>query len=587
MPKLKPYRPWYPDRVLLLPPDMRDWLPEGHLVYFLLDVAEQLDITSITDQVQAKDPRGVQPYDPLMMVVLLLYAYCTGRPSSRKIERATYEDVAFRVLADGQHPDHSTISDFRKVHLKALSCLFVQVLRLCQGAGLVKLGRVSLDGTKGKANASRYKAMSYQRMLKSEAELDTEIKRLLDAAEATDKEEDERHGKDKRGDELPDELRRRQDRLAAIRKARAELEREAASTRADELRKLAEQNRERAARADTPGKAAAAQRRADKEDEEASKLEAKAAGMVPPNEAPSSDDGPAVSSGDEGTAAPQAVDSSGSVVDPALIVSCPADESMERDAPATSEAGEDDTDDLPQHRVQATAEGLPTPKAQRNFTDPDSRILKKGKGYLQGYNCQAVVDADNQVIVAEALTNQPPDAEHLDPLLRRVESNCGKAPDKVSADAGYFSESNVRACEARGVDPYIAVRKQKDQERAEPVPGDEETCRPRETNETGEADDKKKASAREKMDAKLRTPEGKAEYAKRKHIVEPVFGQMRTCQGFNDFLLRGIEQARGEWSLYCTGHNLLKLFRAFRRGVEMPWTPTPTAATPALPTLTS
>lgn len=387
MPTPKAYRPWFPDRVLLLPPDMRAWLPEDHLACFLLHVVSQLDITAITDKIQAKDPRGVQRYDPRMMVTLLLYAYCTGRPSSRKIERATYDDVAFRVLADGQHPDHSTISDFRKVHLKALARLVVQVLQLCQAVGLVKLGRVALDGTKGKASASRYKAMSYQRMLKTEAALEAEIQQLLAEAEATDTAEDERYGKDKRGDELPAELRRRQDRLAAIRKARAEVEREAAVTRAKELRQLAAKNRKQAEKADSPGKAAAAERRADKHDEQASELEAKAAGKATPDT----------------TAAP----------------------------------------------AETTA-------------DPPA--------------------------------------------------------------AGPVTESTE-------------VSQAKEDSNAE-----------------GETED----------------------------IVEPVFGQMRTCQGFHGFLLRGIEQARGEWSLYCTGHNLLKLFRACKRGVGMPWTPPPAQAIGAL-----
>lgn len=219
MPTLKPYRPWSPGHLLLLPPDMRSWLPEGHLAWFLLDVVAELDITAISGPIQAKDPRGVVSYDPRMMVALLLYAYCTGRPSSRQIERATYDDVAFRILADGHHPDHSTISTFRKVHLPALAALFLQVLRLCQAAGLVKLGHVALDGTKGKANASRYKAMSDQRMLKSEQELAAEIEKLLAQATTSDREEDRQYGETQRGDELPEELRRRQVRLEAIRQA--------------------------------------------------------------------------------------------------------------------------------------------------------------------------------------------------------------------------------------------------------------------------------------------------------------------------------------------------------------------------------
>lgn len=597
MPAPKPYRSWFPDRVLLLPPDMRDWLPEEHLAWFLLDAVAQFDISAITDPIQARDLRGVVPYDPRMMVTLLLYAYCTGRPSSRQIERATYDDVAFRILADGQHPDHSTIADFRKVHLQALARLFLQVLRLCQEVGLVKLGRVALDGTKGKAKASRYKAMSYKRMLKKEEELAAEIDKLLAEAAATDSEEDKRYGKNQRGDELPKELRRRQDRLEAIRKARVELEREAAATRAEQLREQAARNRERAEDADSPGKAAAAGRRADQAEKQAEELEKRAAGagasatpvaggepdiepqVVPPGTDDA--DGSEPDEPDEGVSSPGATTSAEEGAAP----------SAEQPA-SRKEAGELDSvvrraDHLPRHRVQATAEGLPKPDAQRNFTDPDSRILKKGKDYVQGYNCQIVVDDANQIIVAEALTNQPPDAEHLDPMLQRVEDNCGRAPDKVLADAGYFSAENVQSCETREVDAYIAVRRQKDQERADLLPDDDTSDSTSPLGAAPDADAKKsgKPTPREKMDAKLRTPEGKAEYAQRKRIVEPVFGQMRTCQGFHEFLLRGIENVRAEWSMYCTGHNLLKLFRAWRRGSRMPWSPQsmPVTALPLAP----
>jgi transposase len=232
MSKPKTFRPWNPEQTLLLPPSPVEWLPANRLVFFLLDLAAELDLSVIYAVYAARDPRGVKAYEPRMMVVLLLYAYCVGIPSSRRIERACWEDAAFRVLTGNQQPDHSRISDFRLVHLDALAGLFVQVLRLCQKAGLVSLGNVALDGTKVKANASKHKAMSHERMLKTEAQLEAEIAALLRKAELIDAQEDARYGKGKRGDELPKELQLRQDRLDALRKARAELEAEAAADHA-------------------------------------------------------------------------------------------------------------------------------------------------------------------------------------------------------------------------------------------------------------------------------------------------------------------------------------------------------------------
>jgi transposase len=208
MVKPKSFRPWNPEQTLLLPPSPVDWLPENHLVFFLLDLAGELDLEEIHAIYRQKDPRGEKAYEPRMMVVLLLYAYCVGLPSSRKIEKACWEDAAFRVLTGNQQPDHSRISDFRRRHLPALAGLFVQVLRLCQRAGLVSLGQVALDGTKVKANASKHKAMSHERMLKSERQLEAEMRALLRKAEIIDAQEDGQYGKGKRGDELPEELQR-------------------------------------------------------------------------------------------------------------------------------------------------------------------------------------------------------------------------------------------------------------------------------------------------------------------------------------------------------------------------------------------
>lgn len=252
----KGYLPYDIDQRLLLPPDMRAWLPEDHLAWFILDVVSELDLSAITQVYDAKDTRGRAGYHPVMMVAHLLYAYCVGKPSSRRIERATYEDVAFRVLGGGQHPDHDCIAEFRKQHLQALARLFVQVLRLCQQAGLVKLGHVAIDGTKIKANASKHKAMSYERMGEAEKKLEDEVQTLLAEAERVDAEEDARHGKGRRGDELPPEFKRRDDRLRKIREAKAALEREAkqkAAAKAAEARqKRAERERPQAETGQNP-----------------------------------------------------------------------------------------------------------------------------------------------------------------------------------------------------------------------------------------------------------------------------------------------------------------------------------------------
>lgn len=247
---MRTFKPYDMDQPYLLPPDLRLWLPEGHLALFVSDVVDALDISSILEACERGDGRGYPPYHPVMMVKLLVYGYCTGKTSSRKLEKATWEDVACRVLAGNQQPDHDSIADFRRRHLKALAGLFVQVLKLCQEAGLVKLGHVSVDGTKVKANASRHKAMSYQRMTETEARLVREVEALLAEAEAADKAEDAAYGRGTRGDELPDELKRRESRLKKIREAKAALEAEAkakARAQAEEARqRLAERDRQEA-----------------------------------------------------------------------------------------------------------------------------------------------------------------------------------------------------------------------------------------------------------------------------------------------------------------------------------------------------
>ena len=495
MARAKRYRPWLPDQQYLLPPAPRQWLPDDHLVFFILDVLETVDLSPIEARVQAKDPRGTRPYDPRLMVALLVYGYTTGVPSSRRLERATYEDVAFRVLAAEQHPDHTRISEFRRQHLDALGQLFVQVLELCAEAGLVKLGHVALDGTKVQANASKHKAMSYERMEAQEAELSEQVAALLSKAEQVDAEEDARFGRGRRGDELPEELSRRQTRLSKLREAKARLEQRAKAARASKLRDQAEIAKARA-------------QDADEQERE------------------------------------QAMDKATTAVLEAQAAERAARAASTGDIPSPTHASE--PDDVPVHRVKHDSAGTPKAKAQHNFTDPDSQIMKRGGEYLQGYNCQAAVDEASQVIVAQCASNQAPDVEYLRPMLLKVEELTGQLPDRLSADSGYWSEDNADLCAELGVDAHIATGRLKHGERPPPVRG-----RP-----------PRNLDAKGKMSRKLRTKAGRAVYAKRKGIVEPVFGQCKEGRGFRRFLLRGLDKVRGEWSLICTGHNLLKLYRA-------------------------
>ncbi|HEX5719918.1 MAG TPA: IS1182 family transposase [Thermoanaerobaculia bacterium] len=444
------FRSYAPDQLLLLPPDLREWLPEGHLAYFLLDVIGELDLSEIYSSYDGT--RGGQPgFDPRLMLGLLLYGYCLGIVSSRKIERATYESVPFRVLAANQHPDHDTIAEFRRRHLGALSRLFFQILRLCQKAGLVQLGHVALDGTKMRANASKHKAMSYGRMKEKIAELEAQVQELLAEAEAADEAEDARYGKS-RGEELPEELRFRQSRLEKIRQAKAALEAQAQ---------------------------AEAQRAKKPEDKPPGSNSGQGGGEGPP---------------------------------PALKVD-PAD------------------------------------KAQRNFTDPDSRIMQDGatKSFEQCYNCQAAVDSQAQVIVAAQVTQQANDKQQVKPLLEEMKKNLAeKKPRSVSADAGYYSEDNVRYLEGDEIEAYIAAGRRKH--------GDKSKA-PRGRIPSG-------ATLKERMARKLLTLKGKREYSKRKETVEPVFGQIKGVRGLRQFSLRGFTAVQGEWRVMCLTHNLLKLFRS-------------------------
>ncbi len=484
----KSYRPWNPEQPYLLPPSPTEWLPEDHLAYFILETVGELDLSAIEARLQEKEPRGERPYDPQMLVSLLLYAYCVGVYSSRKIARGTREDVAMRVISGGTSPHFTTVNNFRMEHRQALAGLFVQVFRLCQKAGLVRLGHVSFDGSKVAANASKHRAMSYQRMGETEKKLQEEVEKLLRRAEEVDHEEDRRWGSGDGAQDLPQELKRRQDRLARIRQAKAELEREAAESRAAQLRHLADgQQKKSEDEREEPAERRRAARRAEKSREQAQQLD-------------------------------------------------PRSERAREEPPSTSEPP------LPMHRVSTTPEGKPAPKAQRNFTDPDSRIMKRHGGYLQGYNAQIAVDGDYQVIVAQALTNLSPDQPHLMAMIERLKATCGQVPEVLTADAGYFTPENVRYCEEEGFEALIAVGREHGR-------GEQVSAGAR-TEETAE-----------RMRRKLDTETGRALYRRRKAIVEPAFGQIREARGFRRFLLRGLSKTRDEWAMVCTAHNMLKLHR--------------------------
>lgn len=426
----KSYRPYFPEQDFLLPPSLREWLPENHLAYFVSDLIDELDLSAIESHYE-REERGYPPYHPRMMTKLLVYGYCVGVFSSRKLEKRLVEDVAFRVLAAGNEPDFRTISEFRRIHLRALEGLFVQVLRLAMKLGAMKLGRVAIDGSKVKANASKHKAMSYRRMEEEEKRLKEEVERLLMEAEQTDKEEDKRYGRTRRGDELPAELERREQRLQRIAEAKRELEERARA------------------------------------------------------------------------------------------------EAEEKQQPDPKQA-------------------KPKPKDQHNFTDAESRIMKGGDGFVQAYNAQIAVEPVLQLIVGQAVTQQANDKKQLLPMIDNVKQQSGQKVSEVLVDSGYCSEENLRGAAKRKVDIYAATGKQKHNQAPPPCPrGRIPTS----------------ATLVDRMRRKLMTRSGRALYALRKTIVEPVFGQIKQAQGFRHFLLRGHRKVQGEWALVCTSHNLLKLYR--------------------------
>ena len=420
----KTFRDWNVEQRWLLPPSVMDFVPADHVAHFVRDtVREQLDLSEIIAPYE-KEERGYPPYHPVMMTALLLYGYCQGVYSSRRIAKACEERVDFMAVTGMNRPDFRTVSDFRKRHLDALQGLFVQVLKLCQGAGLVKLGHVSLDGTKVKANASKHKAMSYERMRGAEARLKREVREWFSRARSADEAEDRQHGRERRGDEMPQWVADKQQRIAKIREAREALE-----------------------------------------------MQAREAGQAAPD-----------------------------------------------------------------------------PKAQRNFTDPESQIMhKSGKEYVQAYNAQAAVDSTAQVIVAQSLSNYRNDVQQLEPMVKQIKENTGRQAREFSADAGYCSEGNLAVLARHHIDSYIATGRQRHSEAS--------------------ASGRRRGHAGSRVAAmrtKLARAGRRSRYRLRKSVVEPVFGQIKQGRGFRQFLLRGVAKVQGEWSLICTVHNLLKLAKAIK-----------------------
>jgi transposase len=432
------YRAYQPEQSYLLPPSPSDWLPEKHLAFFISEVVDELDLSAFHGRYEEGDPRGNQPFHPAMMLKLLIYGYATGTFSSRRIAQKIEEDVAFRVLAAGNFPQHRTICDFRQEHLQKFVELFKQVVLIAKSSGLIKLGRVAIDGTKVKANASRHKAMSYDRMKQEEKRLESEIAELLKQAERTDRKEDQEYGSENRGDEVPEELQRRESRLNKIREAKKRLE-----------ERQAEEDRQKGRH-----------------------------------------------EGDQGR--------------------------------PNGKKGQPFKKDF----------GQPREKAQDNFTDPESRIMKMGNGFEQSYNAQASVDEEHQIIVAVEVTNCAADNTQLIPMVEATQATAGQLPQQVLADAGYRSEANFEQAESKNINAVVALGREGKADTATVSPS---------------------TPATQRMKEKLKSAEGAAAYRRRKVIVEPVFGWIKSVLGFRQFSFRGLKKTNAEWHLVCLAMNLRRM----------------------------
>lgn len=431
---MRHYHPYTPDQAALLPPSFSELISDTDPVHAVLRTVEQLDLSAIHHKLRAV--RGRPPYHPKAMVGLLLYGACRGVYSSRRLQAACRQDLSFMYLMGRLQPDFHTICEFRQRFETELKGLFSQVLGLCRQAGLVRLGHVALDGTKVRANASKHKAMSYERLLSKRKSYEEEVAGWFQRAEREDAEEDEAYGPDDDGFSLPEGWEETLKRLGKIEDAQARLE---------------EETKDRVA-----------------------------------------------------------------------------------------QAGND------------PSEAKVHPKAQANFTDPESRIMHTPDGFQQCYNAQAAVDAESQVIVAQEVSQAPPDVQRLRPMLEQIIKENRRTPRELSADAGYASESNFQALDDAGVYGVIALRRYR---RDEPPDAD-----PAPARSSG------RWPQRNLMRELLSSQDGKAKYKLRKQTVEPVFGQIKAARGFRQFLRRGLSSVEAEWSLVCTAHNLLKLNQAWQPG---------------------
>lgn len=449
----RPFRPWQPEQGQLLPQYTREALGEGHLACFFADLVRVLDFSPILKGYTKEC--GQPPYHPVMMTLLLMYAYARGVSSSREIERRCETDLAFRYLSGGERPDHDTLCTFRVRHLEAFGALFVDTLRVATQAGLKKVGHLAVDGSKVKANASKHKAMSYGRMDEATRKLDEQVKKLLEEAAALDAEEDKRYGKGRRGDELPEELKDPAIRAERLKQAKRQLE-------ADKKVALA----------------------AEKEKRLKKILQAK--------------------------------------------------QELEQEAR-----------DKAEQKGQKPEEAKPEPKAQRNFTDPDSRIMPRAGSFQQSYNAQVAVDADTQLILAQGVGQSPTDMRQLEPMVAQVQANTGLLPQQLSADSGYFCREDIEKVQEKGVEPFVAPGRSKH--------GQEPVAAPRGRPPKG-------LTYKQRMERKLQTQKGRQAYARRKVTAEPVIGQVKNTV-LKGFSLRSLGKVRGEFSLACAVHNLKKMWK--------------------------
>ena len=439
------------DQLFILPPDIREWVPGDHLVWFVLDLMDHIDQSGFYDGYR-EDGKGNTAYDPSMMADLLVYSYCIGERSSRRIERLCGQDVAYRVITANHKPDHATIARFRRENGIALEKLFIEVLKLCKAAKMVKLGIVALDGSKMAGNTSLTSNRTHDA-------LEEEVRKILQESEAIDAAEDARYGKNRRGDELPEDLADRRSRLARLRECKERLEREAQEVREDQQRKI--------------------DARAQEEEETGRKKRGR----------------------------------------------------------------------KPRSAEKAVNEGT-----KASVTDPDSRIMKTRSGFVQGYNAQAVATKE-QIIIAAQITQEENDVNQLHPMLDNTlqtlkDAGISDTIDAMVCDAGYFSEANLEACGEDSPDMFIATKK------------DWKQRKELKTQQSPRGRIPAGLSLKDIMDRTLKTIRGRAIYAKRKTIIEPVFGQIKDCRKMRSFMMRGKNLVAAEWKLICATHNILKLFRS-------------------------